>query len=326
MLVAQTVQVDSQPTHTSVRAFMPSLRISHMTDLDNTDWNDVRFFLAAAHAGTLAGAGRVLGVEHSTVSRRLRALEQTLGGPVVLRGPDGLQLTPLGERLLPVAKQVNDAFINLRTVAVSDQTRVRLAVPSGFVELFTARLASLHDSMPDLVLEIISGARGADIMRNEADLAVRSGPITDPELVARKVAHVGWSLYASPDYLRDHPLENPADLRDHRVIGYDPTLSESPPAKWIEANARQIVLRSREMVDMASAANTGAGIALLPCVIGDPAPGLVRLTPQVLVTRDMWLVYRRESRLSLAVREVIRFTIETMTHCQDALLGAKHSA
>jgi DNA-binding transcriptional LysR family regulator len=285
------------------------------------DWNDVRYFLAAARVGTLAGAARALGVEHSTVGRRLRALEEAFGGPLVLRGPDGLRLTPLGERLRPAAEQVNRSMVQLLAIATSDQTRVRLALPSGFAELFTTRLATLQKSMPTVVLEIVSGAREVDLVHHEADLAVRGGPITDPELVARKVAEVGWSLYAAPDYLQRHPLKDPIDLRNHRFIGYDSTLSESPPARWIETHAHQIVLRSREMSDMASAAITGAGIALLPCHIGGAAAGLVRLTSEVLVTRDLWLVYRRESRLSVAVQQVIQFTIDTMIASQDALQG-----
>lgn len=321
MVATRVAQVDWPDPHTPVHVFKSFLRSSHMNDSADLDWNDLRFFLAAARVGTLAGAARALGVEHSTVGRRLRALEQAFGGPLVLRGPDGLRLTPLGERLRPPAERVDSAMVQLLATATSDQTRVRLALPSGFAELFTTRLPSLHESMPTVVLEIVSGARDVDLMRNEADLAVRGGPITDPELVARRVAEVGWSLYAASEYLEAHPLENPTDLRSHRVIGYDSTLSESPPAKWIEAHAQQIVLRSREMSDMASAAVTGAGIALLPCHIGGAAAGLVRLTSEVLVTRDLWLVYRRESRLSLAVQQVIQFTIDTMTGSQQALLG-----
>jgi DNA-binding transcriptional LysR family regulator len=296
-----------------------------MPGKDALDWDDLRYFLEAVRASTLAGAARALGVEHTTIGRRLSALERALGASLVLRAPDGLRLTPLGARILPHVEEVERAVSALRDVLRAEETRVRLAVPSGFTPLFTARLGELRAAYPDLVLEILSGSRPVDLERSEAELAVRSGPIDAGDLVARPLCESGWSLYAAPAYLARRPA--PADveqLAGHELIGYHPSLSPLPAARWVEERAASasVVLRCREMTEMLAAALSGAGLALLPCVLGDDEPGLSRLTPRVLATRSLSLVYRREMRLSAPVSAVIEFVLEVMRANAARVTGA----
>jgi len=277
------------------------------------DWDDLRYFLEAARAQTLAGAARKLGIEHTTIGRRLAALERALGAALVLRGPDGLRLTPLGERLLPIAEQIERTVHSLRDLAEQGVSRVRLAVPSGFARLFAAGLATLRAQHPDLMLEIVSGARIVDLEQSEADLAVRSAPVDGGDLIARRLCTSGWSLYAAPAYLERRAA--PASLDDlsgHDLIGFHSSLSQLPAAQWLDerASPASVVLRSREMTDMVAAASSGLGLAVLPCVLADAEPGLVRLTPEVLATRALSLVYRREMRLSTAVSAVIDFVFD----------------
>lgn len=278
------------------------------------DWDDLRYFLRAAQAGTLAGAARAMGVEHSTIARRLSALERTLGAPLVVRAPDGLHLTPLGESLLPLAEGVERSVLALHGRASQRAARVRLAMPTGFTALFSGELARLRDAHPQLTLELLTGSRPVDLLRGEADLAIRSGPV-GAALIARPLGESGFSLYAAPSYLSRH--ETPADLDDlsgHDVIGFDPALADTPPASWLAARTQQAttVLRGRELADMQAAALAGAGLALLPCLSADAEPGLQRLTPQVLVRRALWLVYPRESRVSQPVQAVIHFVLDVM--------------
>jgi DNA-binding transcriptional LysR family regulator len=282
---------------------------------DDLDWNDLRFFLRAAQAGTLAGAARAMGVEHSTIGRRLSSLERTLGAPLVIRAPDGLHLTPLGESLVPQIEEIDRAVSAVRGVVSQIPTRVRLAMPTGFTALFSESLVRLRQTQPQLALELLTGAKPVDLRRGEADLAIRSGPIDDEDLIVRPLGDSGWSLYAAPAYLSAHAA--PTDLDDlsgHALIGFDPALAGVPAAQWIEQRAGDsggtIVLRSREMSEMQVAAIGGAGLALLPCLAAEGVAGLVRLTPRVLATRALWLAYPRESRLSPAVQAVIRFVIE----------------
>ena len=203
-------------------------------------------------------------------------------------------------------------------------TRVRLAVPSGWANLFAGEIAQLQRDQPGVSLELVSGARPADLKKGEADLALRSGPVADADLVVRSLVESGFSVYASQAYLAQHPA--PAQLDDltgHALIGFDAALAESPAAKWLEARASSgaIVLRSREMADMLAAAISGVGIAVIPCFLGDAEPRLVRLTPEVVASRRFSLVYRREAKLSPHVRAVASWVVEVVQRHARRIAG-----
>ena len=282
---------------------------------DELDWDDLRYFLRAVEQKTLAGAARAMGVEHTTIGRRLSALERSLGAPLVLRGPDGLRLTPLGERVVPLAREVERVVASVRELVSSQRTRVRLAVPTGFTKLFTDRLGALREKHPELSLELVSGARPVDLAKSEADLAIRIGTVRDESLVAKKLVESGWALYAAESYIarRGAPMSLD-DLAGHDVVGFDPSLASVPPAVWLEARAENatVVVRSREATDMLTAALSGAGLAALPCLLADAEPTLRRLTPEPIASPLVSLVYRREARLSDEVRAVVAFVADVM--------------
>jgi DNA-binding transcriptional LysR family regulator len=292
---------------------------------DDLDWDDLRYFLRAVQAGTLAGAARTMGVDHSTIGRRLSMLERALGAPVVKRSYDGLHLTTLGASLVPVVEEVERAVLRVNALTTQWPARVRLAMPTGFTRLFTGRLGRLRADYPHLTLEFLTGSKVVDLHRGEADLGIRSGPVTDQELIARPLGQSGWSLYAATAYLERHrePVD-PDDLSGHEVIGYDLTLADLPAANWIEQRlpGATLALRSREMTEMLAAALSGAGLALLPCLIGDDEPGLVRVTPQVLTTRPLSLVYPREVRLDQPAQAVVRFVIDVMRENAGKISGS----
>jgi DNA-binding transcriptional LysR family regulator len=295
-----------------------------VTDIGKLDWNDLRYFLAAARSGTLAGAARALGVKHSTVGRRLTALERALGAVLMVRGEHGLQLTSLGEKLIPYAETVARSAAELQDQAISLTARVRVAVPTGFVKLFMPHLAQLRQKHPDISLEFLSGGRLVDLHKGEAELAVRVGLIADDTLLARKIGELEWSLYASPEYLARHPAPtDPRALAGHEVLGFDARLSGVPGAKWIAEHGAgaSIVLVNREMVDMAVAAVAGLGLAVLPCILGDAEPGLRRLTRKILGRQSLSVVYRREAALASSVPIIVRFVIDAMRRHVSATRG-----
>lgn len=288
------------------------------------DWDDLRYFLGAARAGTLAGASRAMRVEHTTIGRRLSSLEETLGAPLVLRGPEGLKLTPLGEAVVPLVEEVERAVGRVRERASARRARVRLAVPSGFTTLFSSHVAELQREHPKLSLELVSGAHPVDLKKGEADLAVRVGAIADKELIARKLCDSGWALYAADSYIGRRGV--PSDLDDlggHDVIGFDPSLARVPAAKWLEARSVQanVAMRSREVTDMLAAALNGVGLCALPCMVADPEPKLIRLTPSLIAKPPLSLVYRREAKLSAEVRAVIRMVVDVMRENADRIRG-----
>lgn len=290
------------------------------------DWNDVRCFAHAARSKTLTGAARSLGVEHSTVGRRLTELERAIGASLVIRGQDGLRLTPLGDQVKPLAEEIERMIGAIQNLTAGLMARVRLALPLGFGVLLYGQLDRLRREHPGISLEVLSGNQPLDLGRGEAELALRVGPVADEDLVARKVGEVGWSLYASDSYLaRRLPPADPRDLAGHELIGYDTNIAAVPGAKWIEAHGAgaQIVTRHREAADMVSAAVAGVGLAVLPCILGDTEPGLRRLTSEVLGTRTVSLVYRREALLSEPVRAVIGFVMQVMRESAALVSGVR---
>jgi DNA-binding transcriptional LysR family regulator len=306
-----------------------------VTKIEKLDWNDLHYFLAAVRARTLAGAARALGVKHSTVGRRLTALERALGAAVMIRGEHGLQLTQLGEKLVPHAEAIERSVAELQYQTISQTARVRVAVPTGLVKPFTPHFAQFRREHPDISLEFLSSSLPADLNKGEAELALRVGPIagvdplSDENLVAKEIGDLGWSLYASPIYLARHaaPID-PRDLVGHEVLGFHSRLAAMPGAKWIAEHGAgaSIVLVNREIVEMNTAAVAGVGLAVLPCIVADSEPGLKRLTPEILGHNPLSVVYRREVALNRSVSTVIRFVIQALRTHVCAAEGSQHAS
>ena len=306
--------------HCSIReAYNPAVAA-----VDDFNWDDLRYFLRAAQTKTLAGAARSMGVEHTTIGRRLSALERALGAALVLRGPDGLTLTPLGQRIAPLVEEVERAVLAARAAAKSQRAQVRLSVPQALTGLFTEALAQQRLDCPEIALEIISDNRPPDLKKGEADLAVVVRTVIDADLVTRSLGEVGWSLYAGEAYLARRSA--PADLNDlsgHEIVALKTDSPSAPAAKWLAEHAANatVVLRSNASASLVVAAVTGAGLALLPCFVAEAEPALKRLTPDVLTKHPVTLVYRREVRLAEPIRVAIRFVVNVMRKHADSISG-----
>ena len=293
--------------------------------VDDFNWDDLRYFLRAAQTKTLAGAARSMGVEHTTIGRRLSALERALGAPLVLRGPDGLTLTPLGQRIAPLVQEVERAVSAARAAAKSECARVRLSVPQALTGLFTQALAQLRLDHAEISLEIISANRPPDLKRGEVDLAVLVRTVIDEDLVRRSLGDVGWSLYATDAYLARHPDRSiRTTCQDTRSSHSPADSTAAPAAKWLAEHAANatVVSRSNASASLVAAAVAGAGLALLPCFLAEAEPALKRLTPEVLTKHPVSLVYRREVRLAEPVRVVIRFV--DRPHAQARRTAPRH--
>jgi DNA-binding transcriptional LysR family regulator len=292
------------------------------------NWEDLRYFLRAARAKSLAGAARTLGVEQSSVDLRLSALESTMASALVQRGPESLTLTPLGERVLALAEDMERTASAVQKLVRSQHSGVRLAVPSGFANLIIAALPRLTREQPDVKLQLLSGARAVDLKQGEAELALRSTPSDDSGLLVRKLLDVGYSLYATDTYLRRAPKVDLADLSGHVAIGYHAALAATPAAQWLEGRSGQLrtVLRSRDFSETISAAVGGVGIAILPCMFADSEPRLKRLTDELVVTQPLSLVYRPEARQSPMVRTVARFIVRVVAEHAAQLRGTRDAS
>jgi DNA-binding transcriptional LysR family regulator len=217
--------------------------------------------------------------------------------------------------MLPLVQELECGVHALQEFATTQRERVRVSLPVGFAALLTRHLGRLHQEHPELTLETVSSARSMSLKRGEVDLALRMLPVVDENLIVRPLGEVACSLYASPTYLKQHPA--PKDLDDlsgHDIIAYGSDIAQQPAARWIEkrANKGRIVMRANELDTSLMAAVDGAGLTILPCFLADQEPRLRRLTPEVLVTPPLSLVYRREARQSKAIKTAINFVVDVM--------------
>jgi DNA-binding transcriptional LysR family regulator len=288
------------------------------------DWNDLRTFLAAVRARTLAGAARALGVEHSTVGRRLSALEGALGVALLTRAPAGVELTAAGAAVAPLVEAMERAASQIREAVGALRHRVRLATPTGFGPYLHPHLPAFQAAHPDITIELLSGSQAVDLRRGEADLALRTILTDDDDLIARKLGDTAWSMYAAPSYLarRGAPAD-PRQLAGHDLLGFEARLAEVPGARWMaeHGTGAAIVMRCREMSDMVAACVAGLGIAVMPCMAAALEPSLRRLTPELLGSRPLYLVYRKEVLVSAPIAAVIDFLRDVFRQSTAALAG-----
>jgi DNA-binding transcriptional LysR family regulator len=286
-------------------------------------WDDVRFFLALHRARTLGVAARVLGVDPSTVSRRLVALEEALGATLYDRGREGVAPTEAAERLLPVAEEIEAAITRFTTTAeglereVSGQ--VRITCPADVAEVVIVpllpRLLARH---PALSVDLEPGEATLDLTRREADLALRTVRPVRGDLVVRRLRDVMWVVAAAPGMARE--LGALRRWTDAPWIGWGERLASIPPARWFTRHVTRVpTLRSDSLRVHVAAITAGVGIGLVP----EPSlehfglapvklgPGL-REAAAELPTDSLYLVTHRALRDVPRVRVVWELLLERL--------------
>lgn len=291
------------------------------------DWGNLRFFLELVRTGSLSGAARRLGVDRNTVARRVAALEEEIGLALFERGPQGWGRTPAGQELAELAGRVEEDVL-----AMARHVDARDRAPSGTVRLTTAAHLAVHllspalpvlrERHPGLVLEIAADQRAFDLTRREADLALRMGRPRDAGLVTRKLSDVAHRFYASPGYLAGR---RSVDFAKDHFIGFDDSLASAPQERWLArlAPERRVVFRTNSTASLQAAARIGLGVAVLPCYVADPDPGLSRLEGPEAVHHELWLLVHGDLRRSPRVRAVIEWVDDLIEKARPALTGRR---
>lgn len=292
------------------------------------DWNDLAYLLAVRRHRTLAGAARELGCEHTTVSRRIAALEAALGVRLFTRSPEGLVPTEIADDLAPLVEQIEETIQAIkRRIAGHDHRMegiVRLTTSETFASFIIKRLVELRARHPDVIVQVLAENRVLDIARGEADLALRFAETTQRDLVVRKLGIVHWAMYASIDYAARRGAPSPVDdLHGHDIVGYDDALAAVPGAAWLAAHGdgATVAFRGNSLRAVLEATLAGMGLTVLPCQLGDPEAGLVRLSPESLGHRTLCLVVHPDLAKVARVRAVIDFLVEVTARDRAALLG-----
>lgn len=269
------------------------------------EWDDLRFFLNLAQTGTLAGTGRSMDVSHVTVSRRIANLERSLGHPLILRRPDGYRLTPAGQAILPLVREMEQMAnaIARQTFQKTDLTGVvRLAVGATLADYFVApRLAEFTRMNPGVLIDLASDMCGQGIARREADLAIFLERPSGEETIIRRLGELCYGFYQAVEATGEQPF-----------ISYPEGGPASAEADWLRrfVGNRRVALQTSSIATQMAAAERGVGMALLPHYIAKTNP---RLKPAQVEdappSREIWLAWPSPCAQACHVRRFIDFIV-----------------
>jgi DNA-binding transcriptional LysR family regulator len=287
------------------------------------DWNDLRFFLAVAREGSTLAAGRALRVSQTTVARRIAALERALGFPLFDKRQAGYVLTPVGEGLLARAERV-EAAANAFTEAAEAQARdTRGTVRNTSEEIYALSLISpllreLHERYPEIIIELDTISAIRDLGDGEADIALRSSSAEQPVgLVGRRLCIDDWTLYCSRDYAARHGQpKSVEDLRHHAIVGGGGAMLWRHYQAWLQSLELEdrVAMHHATSWGLLTAVRSGFGVAVLPCVVADADPELIRcIPPKEGHGRVLWLLTHERVRHEPRVRAVIDFLYERLS-------------
>jgi DNA-binding transcriptional LysR family regulator len=293
------------------------------------DWSWLRDFGVVADEGSLSEAARRLGVSQSTLTRRMAALEEKLGAEVLRRGPRGIELTETGEAMLePIRRMVGevrqvDLVATGRDAALSGT--VRVSTTEGLANHWcTPVLRDFQRAHPAIRFEMDVRNRNANLLRREADIAIRLGRPHQQELVARRAADLGIGLYASTEYLeRFGRPDSQAAIADHRTICFDETLRDTGVGHWIESvlGSGDVVFRATGLMTQLEAVRCGWGIGFSSIFIAQSIPEIERVVADVDFRVGVWLVTHPGLRRSARIRAVYDFLSERFEADRERLAG-----
>ena len=282
------------------------------------DWDHLRVFLAVARVGRVAVAARRLGIRHTTVSRRLAALESQLGTPLFRRTVGGYLLTAEGKSILATAESMERAAFAL-SARVGETAgrlagRVRLGIPPEFASDWLApRLPEFRERYPDIHLQILVGTRALDLSRGEAELALRTPRPHQVGLVTARVARTAVRLYASKTFLgrRRVRVTDAESARGLPLLLFTPSLQLLQQAGWFQPviESAKVVLETNSTHTLVAAARASVGLAVLPHFVARSHEDLVPVSESV-ADQEVWLVTHPEFRRDPKVRATADFLKE----------------
>ena len=288
------------------------------------DWSLVRSFLAVLDQGSLLGAARLLRSSQPTLGRHIAELESQLGVVLFERTGRGLVPTANALPLAEAAREMEAGALRLARTLTGAQTqtsgtvRITASVPVA-VNLLPPLLARLRQTLPDIQIELVSSNQVSNLLRREADIAVRMVRPDQASLIARKIGNVGLGAYAHRSYLaRRGALRKPTDLLQHELIGSDADTSilQGFQAMGYPVTRESFALRSDDFLVQWQALRAGLGVgfcadymARTEADVLPVLPGLLKIPPL-----PMWLAVHREIRTNRRIRAVYDFLAEALPH------------
>jgi len=300
------------------------------------NWDDLRFLLAIGRAGTLTGAARELSVNHSTVSRRLQAVEENLGTRLFDRLPHGYVATASGERVLSIASEVETKIHHIDRELVGADARLsgtlRVTTLDLLGDRYMRHFAAFIERYPGVDLELCIDDIPRSLTRREADVALRLSNGPPEHLVGRRLAHAEFALYGTRELVSREPDADPIDGTDLTALmalpwmAYAERMGARVTAKWMKEHVpdARIACRIDSSTGMVNAVRAGLGLGFLACVIGDDDPNLVRLRPpEPNFGMDLWILTHPDLRTTARVKAFMDHLAEAVARDADLISGRR---
>ena len=290
------------------------------------DWDDLRVFLSLSREGNLTATARRLDVSHPTVARRIKSLEDTIGARLFDRLPDRFALTNAGEELLADAQAMEQAAesIHRRSAGLTDTAHgtVRISASEAMTAFLARHLPRLRKNLQCVEFELVASHMLANLSRREADLLIREQVPDLASIITRRLGRVAYAVYGSRTLkAADAARES---MRGMPWIGFDDEHDYMPGQSWVLEllDGARPAMRVNNWLVLHEAARAGAGLAVLPCYLGDGDPALRRVGSILRdVAADQWLLVHRDLRDLARVRAVIDALVRLFHEERDAIEG-----
>lgn len=293
--------------------------------MHGVDWNDIRYFLEVVRSGSVTQAAIRLGVNHTTVSRRITALEDRLGKNLFERSGNGWIITPVAEQVVTFAESMGEEANNIERQILADNHKLsgllRVTAADHCIErLVLPTVRKFIQCYPQINLELVATADEVDLAAREADVALRGTDEPPPNLVGKRIARIGFAIYATEKLLEQAATDSDAnDIPCITWVGDGHTLPS-----WIEKNfpRTQRIYRTTSASAMLGMAREGIGIASVACVLGDPDPLLHRVAAKYVESGPvLWVLSHVDLRTTARVRIFRDFLVEELESQKELIEG-----
>lgn len=271
--------------------------------MNNIDWNDLRYCLAVVEEGSVTGAAKRLGVNHTTVSRRITALETQLGAPLFDRSNAGWLISPLGESILPEARHMRESAQSISRMVTADRKELSGLIRVTSMDVFVQRtiapgLKEFIDLYPDIDIELLASTEILDLASHDADIAFRGTDEPPPNVVGTRIGYFAGCVYCTPEVYENY-MNDPASVS--AVTG---SVGQIKP-DWLQAYFPEMRTRFRcnSIGVQYDLIRNGFGMGHLPCGMGDTSPRLMRF-PSIPVDRGpgLWVLSHIDLRTTARIR------------------------
>jgi len=292
--------------------------------MNRLSWDDLRQFLEVIHSGSVTRAAERQGISHTTVSRRISALEQQLGKILFERANSGWVITPVGERIAAYAESMAENAVNIERQVLADSHELRgllrVTAPDHTERLVLPVVREYMSQYPEVDIELMATTDELNLAVREADVALRGTDHPPPNVVGKRIARIGFSVYGTAA-LKKQVEANPNanDIPCITWIGDGHTLP-----LWIEKNfpRTQRICRTTSIPLMLAMIREGIGIARIGCLLGDPDPQLHRIqTHYVEPGPELWVLSHVDLRTTARVRIFRDLLVGELTKQKDLIEG-----